>query len=277
MAKESFILTDGDGNTLNAYRWIPDKEPEAIMAIIHGLSDHIDRFDNFSNFLNKNRIATIGMDYQGHGKSPGRRGHVRSYELLLSSVENLLIEARLIFTDLPLFLYGHSFGGNIAANYILRHQSKEIAGTIISSPYFELAFTPPKWKMISAMVLGKLIPSLTFSNEVDPMDLSHDPVIGKSYFEDPLVHGKVSIGLYNSATSRGRWALENAHLLGYPTLIMHGDEDQLTSCKASERFAEQAGKYANLKIWKGLRHELHNETNKDEVLTFMCEWIKKRI
>ena len=277
MSKKNFHIIGAEGRKLNACSWIPEGNPTAVVAIIHGLSDHIDRFEYFSAFLNKNKIAIFGMDYQGHGKSMGKRGHVRSYDLLLSNVECLLIEARLKYNDTPLFLYGHSLGGNIVANYILRHQSKELSGAIISSPYLELAFTPPKWKTNMAKVLGRVLPSLTLANEIDPMELSHDPLIGKAYLEDPLVHGKISVRLYNLATEHGLWALENAHLLNYPALIMHGDEDRLTSHHASRRFTEKAGPKATLKIWKDKRHELHNENNKDEILKYICNWINKNL
>ena len=277
MAIESFDLIDANGRKLHACKWIPDSDPIAVVAIVHGLSDHLGRYEQFSEFLNKNGIAVIGMDYQGHGKSPGKRGHVRSYDLLLSNIENLLIEARLEYNDTPLFLYGHSLGGNIVANYILQHQSKEISGSIISAPFFELAFNPPAWKTRTAKILNGVWPSLTLSNELDPMELSHDPLIGKAYLEDSLVHHKISARVYNNAITQGTWALDNARLLTYPTLIMHGTDDRLTSHKASERFGEKAGSLATLKIWDGLRHEIHNENNKDDVMKFICNWIEKHI
>jgi len=275
MAKETFELIDADGRKLHACNWTTDSDPVAVVAIIHGLSDHLGRYELFSEFLNLNGIAVIGMDYQGHGKSPGKRGHVRSYELFLSNIENLLIEARLVYNDIHLFLYGHSLGGNIVANYILQHQSKEITGSIISAPFFELAFNPPAWKIKLANILNGVWPALTLSNELDPMELSHDPQVGKAYLEDPLVHDKISARLYNNTITQGTWALENARLLNYPTLIMHGTDDRITSHKASERFAKEAGSMATLKIWNSLRHEIHNENKKDEVMNFMCDWIKK--
>jgi alpha-beta hydrolase superfamily lysophospholipase len=277
MAKETFDLIDADGKTLYACKWITDSDPIAVVAIVHGLSDHVGRFDSFSKYLNKKGIAVYGLDYQGHGESPGKRGHVRSYDLLISNIEKLLIAIRLEYNNSPLFLYGHSLGGNIVANYTLQHQSKEIAGVVLSAPFFELAFEPPAWKVRLAGILKSLWPSLTLSDDLDPMELSHDPMVGKAYFEDPLVHGKISVRVFNSTISKGTWALENAGLLNYPTLILHGTEDRLTSYKASEKFSKDAGELATLKLWEGLRHEIHNEINKDEVLKFISNWIKEII
>ena len=277
MVKKPFNLIDVNGIPLNACWWIPDNEPKAILAIVHGLSDHIDRYHDLSAFLNQNGIATIGMDYQGHGKSPGKRGHVKSYELLLSNVDSLLIEARLAFNDAPLFLYGQSLGGNIVANYTLRHKSKELMGVIISSPWFELAFSPPSHKMVISGIINRVWPSMTIPNDLDPMELSHDPLIGKSYIEDPLVHGKISVRLFNMAVKHGQWAMDHADLLHYPALIMHGTDDRITSHEASIRFTDKAGSLAGIRIWEGLRHELHNEKNKEEVMRYICDWINLNI
>lgn len=277
MAKEIFDLIDAEGKTLYACKWITDSDPIAVVAVVHGLSDHMGRYDSFSKYLNKKGIAVYGMDYQGHGESPGKRGHVRSYDLLISNIDKLLVAVRLEYNDTPLFLYGHSLGGNIVSNYILQHHSKEIAGVILSAPFLELAFEPPAWKVRLARILNSLWPSLTLSDDLDPMELSHDPLVGKAYLEDTLVHGKISVRVFNSAISQGAWALENAGLLNYPTLIMHGSEDRLTSHKASVRFTKNAGESANLKIWEGLRHEIHNERNKEDVMNFIYGWIRETI
>ncbi len=273
MAKETFDLIDAEGKSLYACKWITDSEPIAVVAVIHGLSDHMGRYDSFSKYLNHKGIAVFGMDYQGHGESPGKRGHARSYDLLLSNIDKLLIAVRLQYNDTPLFLYGHSLGGNIVSNYILQHHSKEIAGVILSAPFLELAFEPPAWKVRLARILNSLWPALTLTDNIDPMELSHDPLVGKAYLEDPLVHSKISVRIFNSAIRQGAWALEHAGSLNFPTLIMHGNEDRLTSYKASERFANDAVDSATLKIWEGLRHEIHNESKKEDVMNFMIKWI----
>lgn len=277
MAKKDLTILDADGNELHACLWEPAVDPLAVVAVIHGLGDHIERYANFSTFLNKHQICVLGMDLQGHGKSPGKRGHIRSYDLLLSNVEKILIAARLEYIDIPLFLFGHSLGGNIVANYLLRHQSKEVSGGIITSSFFRLAFKPPGWKIRLARFLDKIWPSLTLDNEVDPMELSHNPDVGMKYLEDTLVHGKTSLRLYNESIKYAEWALANAGLLNYPLLVMHGDEDRITEWQGSEKFTETAGVKATFKLWRGLRHELHNENSGDEVLNYICTWIKRNI
>ena len=109
------------------------------------------------------------------------------------------------------------------------------------------------------------------------MELSRDPATGFNYLEDPLVHGKVSVNSYFISMKAAHKALVNAHLIKHPTLILHGDEDRITSSKGSEKFAKSAVKNVELKIWKGLRHELHNEKEKEEVLKYIYNWIFKII
>jgi len=277
MVTEEFYTTDAYGNNLYGNCWKPEGEAKVVITILHGQSDHIGRFEHFAEEMVQKDIAVMGIDMQGHGRSPGKRGHFRSFQQLMSNVEVLLREARLRFNDTPMILYGQSLGGNLAANFALLHQSKELSGLILSSPFFELAFNPPKLKIVAANILEKIMPSLSFDNELDPMELSHNPVIGFKYLEDPLVHRKISVNAYFISKKAAEKALESAHLLKYPTLILHGDEDRLTSHKGSEKFAKSAGKYVDLKIWEGMRHELHNENEKEDVVEYIYTWIIKTI
>ena len=79
---------------------------------------------------------------------------------------------------------------------------------------------------------------------------------------------------------QGNWALENAGLLNVPTLLMHGEADQLTSHGASETFAQRAGAICEFQSWPGLKHELHNELpelGREKVLCTMTDWILKNV
>jgi len=220
------------------------------------------------------QIGVIGLDQQGHGNSPGKRGHIASHEILMSNVQSLLIETRLRYNDIPLFLFGQSMGGNIVLNYGIDNKSKEIKGIISSSPFLQLAFEPPKWKTSLGRILQNILPSLTLPADIDPMELSHDPEIGRAYMEDPFNHGMISARLYNLMLAGCERAFKSVNTLNIPVLLMHGDEDRLTSHKASISLGE-LNPIIETKIWPGMRHELHNERGKEEVLEFTCQWMKK--
>ena len=181
--------------------------------------------------------------------------------------------ARLHFLDVPLFLYGHSWGGNIVSNFILRRSSSEIHGAILSSPWLKLSFEPSKAEQLMARLMSKIYPSFTQSNGLDAEFLSRDPAVGVAYQNDPLVHIKISAGLFTEALANGSYALQHAGELCHPVLIFHGTDDSITSFRASQEFARSS--MANLKLWPDMRHETHNEYGNEEVLDHVSQWIVK--
>lgn len=276
MTTEEIQIKAFDGVLLYGKIWKPKDTPKAFIAILHGLSDHINRFNEFSEFMNANNIGVIGFDQPGHGNSPGKRGHIISSEDIQSNVQNLLIETRLRFSEIPLFLYGQSMGGNIALNFGINIKSKELTGLIVSSPWIKLAFEPPAWKISASRLLNKIIPGLTMKNEIDPMELSHDPKVGRKYLEDSLNHGKISTRLYNLMMEGAARIIKSATSIQLPVLLMHGDEDKLTSHKTSEAISKNNSRI-ELKIWSGMRHELHGEKGKEQVMEYIVSWINKII
>ncbi|MFH1320258.1 MAG: lysophospholipase [Bacteroidota bacterium] len=269
-------ITANDGLTLKGKFWMPEFQPSCIVCIVHGLGEHIGRYNHVAEYFNKNNIAVFAYDLRGHGKSEGKRGHTASYDLLLDDVEIMLNKARSETNQKPpLFLYGHSLGGNIVANYIIKRNVSELSGAVISSPWLRLAFEPPAFKVILGQLMSKIYPALTQHNGIDPNDLSKDQEVVRAYIEDPLVHSKISAGMFVNAYKAGLWAIDNADKLKIPILVMHGGEDKITSAEATSEFVKNAGENAKLKIWEGLRHEPHNEIEKEEVLSYMKDWLLK--
>ncbi len=277
MKDNEFYIQGGSEKNLYGKSWIPDRNSKAVVVILHDLSDHINRYENFSRFFTHHDIATIGIDFQGHGKSPGKRGHMKGYNLILSNVHQLMIATRRRFNDIPIILYGQGLGGNIAINYAIRHTSRELTGVAVSSPLIGFANNPRFRNIFLLNLLGKVLPSIRLDIDIDPMDLSHDPDIGMEYLEDPLNHGKISIQLYNDMIIAGQWIMNNVSKLKYPILIMHGNEDRITSYSDSAALAKKITGNVDVKIWDDLRHELHHEILKDSVLQYILSWIQKII
>lgn len=277
MQDNEFYIQTGSGIQLYLKSWIPDKNPRAVIAVLHGIGDHIGRYEDLALYFTKHQIAVIGIDLPGHGKSTGRRGHISSFSLILNHVQQLMLETRRRFIDVPIILYGHSMGGNIVLNYALRHTSKEIKGVIISSPWIEKTITPNKWNRYLYRMIEKFYPAYTLSFDLDPMELSYDPNIGKLFLKDPVKHDKISISLYRDLVHSAQWIINNSKMMSYPVLIMHGDEDRITSWEASANLAEKIRKNVALKIWEGMRHELHHEKAREAVLKYQLAWILKII
>jgi alpha-beta hydrolase superfamily lysophospholipase len=268
-----FSLVATDGIEIIGSKWMPNKEASILVLAIHGHGEHIGRFKSMADYFNQNSIGFMGIDLRGHGRSGGKRGHTPSYEVLLDDVGLLIGKANNEHPGIPLFLYGHSMGGNIATNYLLKRDCSKVTGAILSSPWYRLAFEPPAFKVALGKLMNGIFPAFTQSSELDTTALCSDPTMVKAYEEDPLVHDKISAGLFFTVYSAGLWALENVDKLKLPALLTHGDQDSLTSSDASKEFATRAGSNLEFKLWEGYMHEPHNEPGKDKVFEYMSAWM----
>ncbi|MCX6647149.1 MAG: lysophospholipase [bacterium] len=273
---EEFILTSSDGLNLHGVTCAPSTESKASVSIVHGIGEHIGRYETITNYLNQAGYATVMIDLRGHGKSEGKIGHSPSYENLLEDVSLLLNEAIQRFPAIPQFLLGHSMGGALILNYCLKRKP-DIAGVISLSPGLR-TFTPtPGWKISLAHFLRSVSPSMTLHNGVKAEYLTREKKIVEKTLNDPLYHFKVSAHLGLDVLEQGEWTIEHADEWALPLLLMHGTGDRLTSCEASKEFASRAGKSCALKLWDGLYHELQNEPEKEKVLGFLVDWLNEHV
>lgn len=245
---------------------------KAVICMMHGMGEHINRYEHVAEMFTTNGYAVIGCDQRGHGKSEGQRGHFPNFNTFLNDVDALLKAASENFPDTKQILYGHSMGGNLVANYLIRRQPK-IAGAILSSPYFQLAFQPAPAKLKVGRLLKGILPFLSMSSGLDSSAISRDIDEVKKYNEDPLVHDKVSAKMGIEMIETGQWAIDNADKLSIPVLLYHGTADRLTSHHGSELFAEKAGKLVTFISLEGLYHETHNEPEKREVFKKIIFWL----
>ncbi len=275
MTHQEFSLLTKDGLNLFAQAWEPDETPRAAVCLIHGLGEHSSRYTHVAEAFNQAGFAMLAFDHRGHGKSPGKRGHIPDYESLLDDIAAALTVTRERYPEVPVFLYGHSMGGSLVLNYALR-RNPQLAGVICTSPWIKLGFEPPVTQVILARIMNFMMPSFTQANDLDAQGLSRDPEVVKAYQEDPLVHDQASARFFVEFYGAGYWALEHASQLTMPLLLAHGSADKLTSPEASQEFAARAGELCTLKIWDGYYHETHNEPEKDEVIAFYIQWAEKQ-
>jgi alpha-beta hydrolase superfamily lysophospholipase len=192
---ERLILKDG----IHIYTQerIPD-ETRGTIVMVHGLGDHLCRYEHIAQRLNQAGFAVFQFDLPGHGRSSGKRGHIASYDIVMDLITGLLNQASTKYLGLPQFLYGHSLGGSLVLNYGITQKPVTLTGIISSSPGLGTAGSVPAWKLAFGQVLYHLAPSTTMENGLDLSGLSRDPSILEAYVADPLVHGKVSARLNNS-------------------------------------------------------------------------------
>jgi len=133
MPNEEFSWTTKDQLKLFAQAWTPEGEVKAVLALVHGLGEHSGRYQDVARTLNREGYALFGFDLRGHGRTEGPRGHF-SYTAALDDVDRLINEAQKLFPGKPVFLYGHSMGGNLVLYYAMKRMPTCLFGIISTSP-----------------------------------------------------------------------------------------------------------------------------------------------
>lgn len=250
--------------------------PIAGVIIIHGLGEHIGRYDHVYEALAEKQVVAYGMDLRGHGRSEGRRGHTPSYDLLMEDIEELMKTFRSDYNELPMFLFGHSMGGNLVVNYVIRKKTNELRGFVISSPWLKLAFDPPAWQVAAGNYMSKIFPGFSQENNLDPSGLSKISAVAEAYTKDPLVHSKITAGLYVNISKAGNFALANADKIEIPGYAYHGAKDPVTNYDATAALAASNTKM----LWKGYEnvyHEGHNDEEQEEIINDLISWLLKNL
>ncbi len=261
---------------LQGYYW-KAASAKAAIVLVHGMGEHAMRYaDSVIPAFLKHDISVISYDQFGHGNTQGKKGHNPGYEAVLDCVQIVSEKALAIFGDIPLFLYGHSMGGNVVINYVLKRKHP-FKGVIATSPFLRLAFQPPSWKLAIGKILQKIAPSLTMGNELDVNAISRDAAEVQKYTDDPLVHDKISPNYSLTFMKTGEWAIENASQLSIPMLVLHGTGDQIISYKASETFVKNTNGMATLHLFDGGYHELHHDLCKQEMMAMVVNWVESNL
>ncbi|MBR3286693.1 MAG: alpha/beta fold hydrolase [Bacteroidales bacterium] len=316
MNSEEISLSGYNFASLSGYIWHPDREPEAIVLMEHGIGEHIGIYQDWAARFCAQGFIFAGFDLRGHGLSSGKRGHVPGKAAVfdINAIVKYLNE---MFPLLPIYLYGHSFGGNAVLYYALQYPASPISGIVASSPTLEVA--PPAHQTLTKMagLLVHIMPMATFKIGMKSSDLTEreaeeekkkamtvpavpakpeegeetgNPEDGaeenaaeedaqdKNSTDDPLLHQYISVKTYYDMTRQAKEIL-NATAADFhvPVLVMHGVDDPLALQLGSVQLATHLGKRAQLKLWKRARHELHRESNNDEVFACVLQWIVKQL
>jgi len=276
MIYNCYSITAIDGQQLFIRFWKPQTEERAIIFLLHGFSEHSGRYAKWAERFAENNISVYAIDYRGHGKAGGIRGHTPGYKHLLGDIDTLIQQANSNKT--PKFLYGQSLGGNLSLNYALERKP-QLNGIISTSPWLKLVYEPKTIMILFTRILRKISPSLTSKAGLDINLLSHDPKVAEEYAKDKLNHQFITPNLFFAVRKAGRKVIENAGEIKLPVLLMHGTADLITSIKASEKFAEHlknAGGDITFVSWENYYHEIHNEINNEKVFQRIMNWITEK-
>ena len=267
---QAYELKTSDGIGLHVKKCNEVVNPDRTLVIIHGLGEHQNRYAHVAEHFIKDGFQVFTYDQRGHGKSGGPRGHSPGLSYNLDDLQ-------LVLNSIPhknLYLYGHSFGGNVTANFMLRRQPDSLRATVLSGAWLKLYEEPSKVDVVLATIMNVIYPKFSQDNKVDPNDLSHIKQVGLDYSNDSLTHNRITAGLFKSFHASGLWAIENAATLSTPTFLVHGADDIITGAQGSEAFSKAAGDIATLRIYENTKHELHNDNVAKEMLSEISEWFK---
>jgi acylglycerol lipase len=265
-----------DGLILFSQTWLPDKKPKAIINLIHGLGEHSSRYNGWSNRFTDEGYIIRSFDMRGHGRSEGIRGHSSDYRNLIMDLSDFVSRGKEEFPALPEFIYGHSLGGNLVLNYAIENLLS-VRGLIITSPWLELTHKPSSFIFGILSVLGRLMPSMLVNNGLDIKHISRDENEIEKYKNDSLVHEKISLGLGLQIIESGLRAASGIHKVNVPLLVLHGSDDEITSCRTTRNFVRHAGEKTTYIEFEGGYHELHNDIDNRIVFRSIIDWLEKQL
>jgi alpha-beta hydrolase superfamily lysophospholipase len=235
-------------------------------VLVHGYGEHIGRYDHVAEALIANGAAVFGLDHIGHGKSDGDRAIVTDFDDVVADVDTLVETAVEEHPGLPVVMIGHSMGGLITSRYAQTHGDR-LAALVLSGPAIG------RMELIEQLLQLDEIPDVP----LDPEVLSRDDAVGAAYAADPLVwHGPFQRPMLE-AMSRANGQVDAAGSIGdLPLLWVHGADDQLVPIDGSRAGVETIkGSNARAIDYPGARHEIFNETNKDDVLADVTGFISE--
>lgn len=271
---------ESQGTKLAGYEW-EIEDPKSIVYLIHGIGEHAGRYELVAKKFNDAGIALYSMDLRGHGRSPGKRGHIEKRSVVRKDVDNLIGYIRTKYPSVPLIHYGHSLGGNISLDYRLRGElSAEPAAYLITSPWVRLV-RPISGALYYIVKAGsKIMPTAAIAQSIENEMLGNIEMIEKEENID-LRHQKISLQTavegFDIADDLINDKVPDMYGGGKkPVLLMHGSEDPICDVEGSRKIAANYGNLCEYVEWEGYLHELHNGTKDkswEPVVDKMVTWI----
>lgn len=270
-------LTMTDGLQLNVREWLCE-DARGTVIIVHGLGEHIGRYEHVAQQLLRTGRNVVGYDQRGHGVSAGQRGAVPRTDSLLRDLA-VVIDAVRTRQPGPLVLLGHSMGGLIAARMVAGGLEasppawyRPVDALVLSSPALDLGMTGGQKRLLA--ILGPIAPGLAIGNGLKPQWVSRDPAVVRAYVDDPLVHDRVTPRLVRFLLDGGEFVRANASRWRVPTLLLYAGSDQCVAPAGSAAFAAAApAQVVKPQAFPLLFHEIFNEPEQADVFAVMSQWL----
>lgn len=268
MSKD-FNFASFDGTELFAVWDLPSK-PRALVLLVHGLCEHLGRYEYLTARLVAQQFAVLRFDHRGHGRSGGKRVFYSDYKEIVEDTNAAFELGKAEYPDLPAFVIGHSMGGYAATLFATKYPGKP-TGVVLSG-----ALTRYNNQIMGPFpVVGD--PDMYLPNEL-AAGVCSDPLVAETYQADPLVDKQISVGLIQSFEGGLGYLKAEAAAFTAPALILHGLNDGLVSPLDSlQLFEEISATDKSLQVYPGMMHEIFNEYRKDEVIADVIGWLNHRV
>ena len=294
------------GGKIRACRWMPEGQVKAVVQFVHGIAEHVERYDHFAEYLNTQGIAVVAEDHMGHGKSifeAAPQGYFSGgWMAAVGDTYRLLKDTVAEFPGVPYILFGHSMGSFMARTVLAKYPDSGISGAVICGSAWMPDAVIGAGKAVSSLICktkGEQNPSpflqkmmfggynKRFEHPRTSCDwLSRDNAIVDAYVADPLCGFIPAAGLVRDMMT-GFQYIQNGENLDrmdkkLPCFFIAGGDDPVGGYgagveQAAEEFKKHGMKRVDCKIYPLCRHEIHNEINRQEVYDDVVNWIENVI
>ncbi len=303
--KTDSILVGKSGKKIHLSTWVPQTNPVAAVQIIHGMAEHSGRYNKFANFLTKRGFVIFAHDHPGHGKTDtdqlGFVAENKGFELLVQTVDDvnrLITESH---PDLPLIMFGHSMGSFLLQRYLQIHSTEPNAVIYSGSngkPPFMLnigiLISSILKKIFGAQAKSPLLETLSFGaynkkfrpNRTEFDWLSSDTEMVDLYMDDPLCGFTCTTSFYHQLFTGIKSIHSHTpfsdHSNEIPILVLSGDSDPVSNMGKGIFSLEKCIRNSGIidleaQLYPGGRHEMLNETNREDVMDSILKWIETKI
>ena len=270
-------LRTADGLRLHFREW-PCTDARGSVLIVHGLGEHIGRYEHVAAQLLRCGRNVVGYDQRGHGASDGARGRLNRTDDLLHDLAGVIDAVRIRLPG-PLVLLGHSMGGLVAARMVAGGLEspppawyRKVDALVLSSPALDAGLSGAQRALLA--VLGPLAPNLAVGNGLQPEGVSRDPAVVEAYINDPLVHDRVTPKLVRFIVASGDVVRAQAAQWRVPSLLLYAGSDRCVAPAGSRAFAAAAPvNVVTAHAFAPLFHEIFNEPEQAEVFAVLAGWL----
>ncbi len=274
-----------DGTVLLERSWLPAGATRGVLVIHHGLKDHSATYDAMATCLAARGYAVYAYDMRGHGDSAGARVRVRGFGDYVDDLKAFVEGVRARQPGAPVFVYGHSMGGQIVTRYLADHPAG-VQGGILAAPAVRptgydgnlLERATLRGKTLLATLVAPIFPGFP-ALDLPNKDFARDPAVVAAMGRDPKVHQRpapahTALQLLRSI-DRTAMRLE---AVDQPLLIVHGTADRVSAYGGSRELHERAGGAdKTFSSYEGAYHGLHLEPQtKNRLTSEVLDWLDAR-